>query len=295
MRPEKPKMLIIGARGFLGTYVAEAAGKLFDVIEGNRSTTGRPGEVAIDVKDAQSVNSAFRTTLPDVVLLLAAISDIDYCEKVPDEARAVNLRGAELVANACARSKARLVFTSTGAVFDGKQHGYTEESPVSPVSVYGHTKAEAERMILTLLPESLVLRIALAIGFARNPGHPALLDNWKQKLQAGKCLSFPVFEQRNPIDPWTFSHSVLDLLNNAVASGIFHIGCQDPVTRYDLGREIAVRMGYVDRIEAQTAEIPGRAPRGPDHYLLTGKLQATSTIPIPTSSEVIERCFDGIA
>jgi dTDP-4-dehydrorhamnose reductase len=291
MSPEKPRLLIIGSRGFLGSYAAQAAAPDFEVIEGNRSAKGQPG-VVIDVRDEDSVKAAFQTVRPDLVLLFSAISDIDRCEQFPDEAKAINLHGAEHVAHAGARGNARLLFISTGAVFDGRKHGYREEDPASPVSVYGETKAMAEKSVLALGSSAIVVRIALAIGFAHHSGTNSLLDNLKKRWASGQVVALPVHEQRNPIDAVTAARFMLELLKKKDAHGIFHVGCTDPITRYDLGLKLAARMGYPDQVEPQMEPIPGRAPRGPDHYLLTDKLQAVSAIPIPTCAQVIERCFD---
>lgn len=294
MSKEKPRMLIVGARGFLGSYLVKAVEADYDVVEGTRTAADGPDEVKIDLAEESSVRKAFQAVRPEVVVLLAAISDIDRCEESPEEARTVNLRGAEYVAEACVRSGARLLFTSTGAVFDGRKHGYSEDDAVNPVSVYGETKALAERSVLGLVPEAVVVRIALAIGFAARPGTNAVLEKLKQRLASGENMSFPVFEQRNPIDAVTASRWLLELLEKR-ARGIFHLGCQNSITRYDLGLKLASRMGYSGQVRAQHEPTPGRAPRGPDHYLLTEKLRTISAIPIPTCDQVIERCFDGLA
>jgi dTDP-4-dehydrorhamnose reductase len=290
----KPKVLVIGSRGFLGRYTTRALASEFAVVEGNRTTTGQPGEVKVDIKDKDSVAAAFDEVCPDIVFLLAAHSDIDYCEQHPEEARAVNLHGAEHVAWACARSNARLVFTSSGAVFDGRQDGYTEDSPVSPVSVYGETKARAEQLILALLPGAIIMRLALVIGFAVPPDANAFLDKLRKRWSAGESVAFPVFELRNPIDAAGCSQFMLELVKRQ-ERGIFHIGCMDPISRYHLGLKLAFRMGYADCVHPQWEPIRGRAPRGPNHFLLTGKLRAVSAIPIPACDQVIERCFDGLA
>ena len=295
MPKEKSRLLIIGSRGFLGSYTAGLASDEFSVIEGNRALSGRSAELSIDIADEASVKAAFAQAKPEFVLLLAAISDIDRCEQFPEQANAVNFRGAEHVAEACARGSARLLFTSTGAVFDGLHHGYTEQTPVSPASVYGQSKASAEASITRLLPSAIVVRIALAVGFAAPPNANALLDTLKKRWGAGESIAFPVFEQRNPIDAPTCSRFMLDLLRNPAARGIFHIGSQDPITRYELGLKLAHRMGYSDCVRPQLEQVPGRAPRGPNHHLLTDKLAAISAIPIPTCDQVIERCFDGSA
>jgi len=291
MSREKRRLFLIGSRGFLGSYAAQAAMAHFEVIEGNRSATERPG-VVVDISEEDSVRTSFQTARPDVVALFSAISDIDRCQQFPEEAKAVNLRGAEHVADACARSNVRLLFISTGAVFDGNKHGYTEVDPVSPVSVYGETKAMAEESVLALGSSAIVLRIALAIGFAAHSRTNSLLDNLRTKWSSGKVVALPVHEQRNPIDAVTASRFMLELLRRTDAHGIFHLGCADSITRYDLGLKLAARMGYSGLVEPQLAPVPGRAPRGPDHYLLTDKLRAVSGIPIPTCEQVIERCFD---
>ena len=290
MNETKPRMLIIGSRGFLGNYLTRAAGSDFLVIEGNRSSSERSTDVVMDIRNQQSVKHAFAAANPDIVLLLAAYADIDYCQQHPDEARAVNLRGAEHVAAECARSNVQLLFTSTGAVFDGKKHGYTEADSVSPVSVYGETKAAAETSISALVPNAILARISLVVGFAARFPTNSLLDNLKAKWIAGRSVAMPVFEYRNPIDAGTCSQILLDLLKKK-ERGVFNIGCADPVSRYDLGRKLASRMGYADLVQPLLKPIPGRAPRGPDHFLLTDKLRAVSAIPIPTSDQVVERCF----
>lgn len=295
MPRKKPRLLVIGSRGFLGKVAALSAVPEFEVIEGNRVAAGRSAEVEIDITKEDVVKAAFKTAQPDAVLLLSAISDIDRCEQLPDEAKAVNFRGAEHVAKACARSKTRLLFVSTAAVFDGRNYGYTEESPVSPISIYGETKAMAEASVLALIPSAIIVRIALVLGFAGRPASNAILDNLRAQWTSGHTVALPIFEQRNPIDTVTASRFMLDLLKKPETRGIFHIGCKDCITRYHLGLKIAFRMGYPGQVQPQREPAPGRAPRGPDHYLLTDKLAMTSTIPIPTCDQVIERCFDGLA
>jgi len=250
--------------------------------------------VAVDIRDQESVAAAFSNVRPEIVLLLAAHADIDYCQQHPKEASAVNLRGVEHVAQACARTGARLVFTSTGAVFDGREHGYDEGSPVSPVSIYGETKAEAERLIVDLLPDALIVRLALIIGFALSPGADGFLDKLKKKLAGGEPVELAVFEQRNPIDAGGCSEFIFELVNRG-CHGIFHIGSSDSISRYDLGLRLASKIRYAGCVQPQWETIPGRAPRGPDHFLRTDKLRAACSIPIPSCDLVIERCFDAIA
>jgi dTDP-4-dehydrorhamnose reductase len=290
---QKPRLLIIGSHGFLGRYAARGGGSGFTVVEGNRILDGGADEVTIDIRDQESVADAFNEACPEVVLLLAAHANIDYCELHPEEAWLVNLRGAEHVARACIRTGARLAFTSTGAVFDGRQHGYDEESPVSPVSIYGETKAEAEKLILDLLPDALIVRLPLVIGFALPPGTNGPFDRLKEQCARGEPVPLPVFEERNPIDAGTCSKFIFELVKSG-QRGIFHLGSSDSISRYHLGLQVAAKMGYSGCIQPQIRPASGRAPRGPDHFLLTDKLRALCATPIPDCDLVIERCFNYI-
>jgi dTDP-4-dehydrorhamnose reductase len=287
----EPRLLIIGANGFLGQHLVKAS-CCFEVFEADLAAPRGERGLAMDVTSAASVDAIFKNARPDVAVLLAAVSDIDQCEQHPEMAEAVNVCGAAHVADACARSGARMVFTSSAAVFDGMRHGYTERDAPTPLSVYGGTKARAEELILAKLPSALILRLALAIGFAEGSGTNAMLNRFAAKLGAGECVSLPDFEYRNPIDAGTFSTLLLELLNADDAAGIFHVGATEAISRFELGVKLAERMGFSPQlVEAQTEPLPGRAPRGLDHFLLAGKLGEVCRTPAPSCDEVIERAL----
>jgi len=290
----KLRLLIVGAGGFLGQHLARRAAACFDVYQADLGLT--PGEraVAMDITASRSVNVAFEQTAPDAVVLLAAVSDIDFCESRPDLAEAVNVSGTAHIAEACARAGARLVFLSSAAVFDGTQQGYRESDEINPLSVYGRTKACGEHMVARKLPSALILRLALVVGFAEGSGTNAMLNRFAAKLRAGERVSLPDFEYRNPIDPETLSAFIVDLIGLEDAAGIFHIGAQQAISRFELGVRLAERMGYPrDLVQPQTEPLPGRAARGLHHFLLTERIRAICRTPIPTCGEVIERAIHG--
>lgn len=288
----KPKILIVGARGFLGSYAVEAAGSRAEVVRGDRNNT-EPGGVAIDIRDASSVDKAFAVARPAGVLLLAAMADIDRCEAQPGEAFAVNVQGAEHVASACARSDARLVFASTGAVFDGLKQGYREEDDVSPISVYGKTKVEGEEIVRALAPSAAIIRLSLVLGWARRQGTNSMLNTLRERWQAGNAAAFPVAEVRNPVHAEHAAQAMVALLvEHLDARGIFHAGSSDTISRYELGRRLAERMNVRDElVKPQTEVIPGRAPRGAHHFLLPWKLEKLLGTKAQSSEQVIEGCF----
>lgn len=290
----KHRLLIIGAGGFVGQHLARQAASSFEVFRADLVPPPDANGLALDITSAASVDAGFRQISPHAVVLLAAIADIDQCETRPDLAEAVNVGGAAHVAEACSRTGARLLFISSAAVFDGAKHGYCDCDAVKPVSVYGRTKANAEELITTMLPQSIILRLALVIGFAEGSSTNAMLNKFATRLGAGEPVSLPDYEYRNPIDAGTLSTFIIELLQRDDASGILHLGAQQSISRFELGLRLAERLGLPRHlVQRQTQPLPGRAPRGLDHFLLTEKIRAFCRTPVPSVDEVIERAIHG--
>jgi dTDP-4-dehydrorhamnose reductase len=145
-----PRMLLIGARGFLGAHVAALATGRFECLPAGRGTP----DICLDITDAGEVRSVLERVRPQVVVLAAALSDIDECERRPTVAYRTNVEGAANVAHESSRVGARVVFTSTAAIFDGEEPEYMEDSLPSPLSVYGNSKAEAEQIVRAECPDT---------------------------------------------------------------------------------------------------------------------------------------------
>ncbi|MGD9720780.1 MAG: NAD(P)-dependent oxidoreductase [Pirellulales bacterium] len=288
----KPRLLIIGATGFVGSNWARSAERAFDVWRGSRHAGDAPQAVAIDIVDERSVTAAFERVRPEFVTLLAALSDIDRCQREPQLAERINLGGATNVARHCARTGARLLYTSTDAVFDGTRGLYREDDPPTPPNRYGETKVWAERAIAELVPTATIARLSLVLGTSALAGGNSYLEKVAGNLRAGNEIISPTYELRNPIDVATLCEFLFELTQHDRAAGIVHIGASDKISRYELARAIARGLGADERlIVPQDAPVPGRAPRGCDDFLATDRLRALCRTPVPTCAQVLERAL----
>ena len=115
----------------------------------------------LDVTDAVAVRQAVEASGADAVVNAAAFTAVDRAEAEPGLAAAVNADGARHVAAACAAAGLPLVHVSTDYVFDGtKGAPYVPGDAVSPLSVYGQTKAAGEAAVREALREHVVVRTA---------------------------------------------------------------------------------------------------------------------------------------
>ena len=119
------RLMVTGAGGFVGGSVVLQARNRWKTLAITR--TPRPPlehyaarvEV-IDITHRDSLCACMEAFRPDAVIHAAALADIDYCERHPEEAFAVNTSCTARLAEYCAAFGARLIYCSTDTVFDGK-------------------------------------------------------------------------------------------------------------------------------------------------------------------------------
>ena len=155
------RILVTGAAGFLGRYTVDAVREAGHVA----LTTARDGgDAAVDLLAPGMVAAVCEALSPDLVLHLAARSRMDACDADPAGAARAN---AWLPEEFAARFGARLLFTSTDLVFDGRSAPYPEAAAPSPLSVYGASKAQGEERVRA--HGGRVVRLPLLFG----PDDPA--------------------------------------------------------------------------------------------------------------------------
>jgi dTDP-4-dehydrorhamnose reductase len=119
----------------------------------------------MDVRDSQLVFQTIQEKHPDVVIHLAALTDVDYCQKNPDESFHTNTVGTHNVALACRRIDAVMVYLSTISVFDGtKREPYTEFDTPQPQSFYSQSKYRGELIVESLVSRYYIVRAGWMFG-----------------------------------------------------------------------------------------------------------------------------------
>ena len=97
---------------------------------------------ALDLTDESALWSALESYSPEAVINAAAYTAVDRAETESAAAFAVNAQAPELIAHWCRMRVVPFIHFGTDYVFDGTKNGaYTEADPVSPVNVYGRSKA----------------------------------------------------------------------------------------------------------------------------------------------------------
>ena len=152
------RILLTGANGQVGWELSNRGAKRgLEILALDRS--------ALDITDQVSVSEEVNRPGVSLVVNAAGYTAVDQAESEPDLAFAVNRDGPADLASACGKAGIPLVHISTDYIFDGQKQGaYLETDPVSPLSVYGKSKAAGEVEVRKHLKEHFILRTGWVYG-----------------------------------------------------------------------------------------------------------------------------------
>ena len=152
------RVLVTGAKGMMGTDLCRI------LLEKGYDVTITDIE-EMDVRDWEKVNSIVRAVQPETVFHLAALTDVDDCERKPDESFLTNTLGTQNVALACRDVDATMIYISTASVFDGtKCEPYTEFDKPDPQSWYSRSKYQGELVVEKILTKYYIARAGWMFG-----------------------------------------------------------------------------------------------------------------------------------
>lgn len=227
-------ILITGASGQLGMSLKRIFNSKYEIISttGNNNPTG--SSMHLDVTNPMLFKEVIETTNPDLVINLAALTNVDLCEKNPELAYSINIGGMDNLVNAF---KGPIIHVSTDYVFDGEDGPYKEEDTTNPLNVYGLSKLESEKLLLDHSENSLVIRSNVLYDYSSKS--EASFLNWVvDSLTQEKEINVVEDQWNNPT--WTGSLAVvIDRAIDTQLTGLVHWGDGDLVSRFDFANKIA--------------------------------------------------------
>jgi dTDP-4-dehydrorhamnose reductase len=243
----------------------------------------------LDLADNQALIAAVKKFKPDAIVNCAALANIDACEKQPEEARLINTVMPGSLAAVCWQNGVKLIHISTDAVFDGKKGEYDEEDLPNPLSVYAHTKLDAEQRVLSENPDAIVARVNF-YGFSLS-GKRSLVEFFLNNLAAGNPINGFVDVMFCPL-------YVTDLVDVLVAmaakdlKGLYHVVAPAALSKYAFGVKIAEKFGFDKALIQPKSVLEGGllAARSPRLDLKIGKLQKEKITP-PGQSECLAHLY----
>jgi dTDP-4-dehydrorhamnose reductase len=234
-----PRTAVIGAGGYLGRHLLAAYQRVYPDTLGV-DVVG-PWTHLLDLAAPDIRPLKLRESGYEYAIISAAVTGLARCEQDKDYTRARNVTGTLELARQLTGEGVIPVFFSTDNVFDGREGGYTDEAPTSPVNEYGAQKAEMERR----LPEVtrgryLIPRLGKVFGLIR--GDRTLLDEMAERLSRGQEVAAARDQIFCPVLVGDVVWAVLGL-QEVGATGLFNVCAPEVWSRFDLALALAQALG----------------------------------------------------
>lgn len=265
---EPMRVLLTGGTGLLGWTLLQrmpADWQIFVTTHKNPNLPSLGAHVEtlnVDLRSQQQIQAAVERALPDVVIHTASVGNLDVGEAGKDEAWQINVLGTQYLLEACQPYQPHITHCSTIYVFDGEHPPYSEQSVPAPLSFYGKTKLASEEVAQQLSQRLLIMRLNTVYGW-HLPGQRLNWVTWiLGKLQANQ----PVMAVNDIYNNLVWVEDVASAILSGVtkaATGLYHVGGQETLSRYDFSLKIAKEFGYNQELISPVSDdfFPTMVPR----------------------------------
>ena len=231
------KIVITGGSGCVGSRFKKMWQEKYEIL----ALSSRD----LDVTDQAAIDRFMDEKKPDYVIHAAGIPSQQFCTEHPEKAHAVNVDGALYMAEACKRTGAKMVFTSTEQLFNGSPEPgpYTEESKPYPDTIYGQNKLEVEEKLPEIFSDYWVVRFTWIFGLPEKDcaeGTNILWDTMKS-LMKNQPIKTSEYEFRGMTDVDEICVNLEKLFS--LPYGTYHFGSTNNDGRYEIVRYIMEKLG----------------------------------------------------
>jgi UDP-glucose 4-epimerase len=234
------KTLITGGAGFIGSAIVPQLKKdsceifvLDNLSFGSRDFIDIPDShfFLADIRDIEKVNEIITQIQPEIVVHLAAIHFIPYCNQHPFEAADINIRGTINVLDACKRltSLKKIFFASTAAVYPISDNAVNENHELLPLDIYGLSKLTGENLFKKFWLETGIDTVICRFfnAFGPNETNAHLIPEIEKQLKDGvRTIKLGnLTPKRDFIHTYDMASAVSKLLKHEKAGyDIFNLG-----------------------------------------------------------------------
>lgn len=215
----------------------------------------------------------------DIIIPLAAIVGAPACQRAPQTAREVNVEQAENIAKIISPNQ-KVLFPVTNSGYGIGEAGKEcdETSPLKPISLYGKTKVEAERIIINSC-EAITFRLATVFGTSPRMRVDLLVNDFVYRAFNDRFIVlFESHFKRNYIHirdvAAAFIHGIDDF--NNLKGNVYNIGLSSAnLSKLELCEQIKKHIPNFQIIQNEFAEDPDKR----DYIVSNAKIEATGWRP----------------
>ncbi len=239
------RILVTGSNGLLGQKLVKLLAnkeeiELFATSKGANRISKQEGYSyqSLDITNEQEVNTVFNSFKPTVVINTAAMTNVDACENDKELCWDLNVNAVKYQIAAAEKHQAHFIHLSTDFVFDGEAGPYKEEDVPNPLSYYGKSKYEAEKLVQNAKTKWSIVRTIIVYGVVEDMSRSNIVLWAKEALEKGNPLTIVDDQFRSPTLAEDLAMGCW-LIAEKGAEGIYHISGKDTMSIIELVNRVA--------------------------------------------------------
>ena len=287
------KLLIIGGASLVGNTIIDYAKDDYELFATEHNipiNNPKVSSVKLDLLDGgKKIIDYIKKIKPSAVIHTVAFPNVDFCELNPKLTDSLHVKITEEISEICSTVNSKLIYFSTDAVFDGNKSGkYVELDTPNPMSYYGKTKLEAEKIILQNR-NNLILRTTVIYGWHKR----SRFTNWVlDTLKNKKPVTAFTDQYNTPTLVDDLAQSVFSIIKKDL-SGLFHTSGKSCLNRFEFAQKLAKSFNLDPNliIPTKSADIPQIAPRPKNGCLDSSQFEDKSGIKFNKIDSGIDHIF----
>jgi dTDP-4-dehydrorhamnose reductase len=202
----------------------------------------------VDVRDLKSILDVAKNFNPHLIMNLAALTDLEYCETNCENAWLTNGLGQE---NSCLVAKLLnipIVYISTAGIFDGEKEEYNDFDKPEPLSVYGKSKYYGETITKSFGIEHFIFRAGWMMGGGVIKDKKFINKMFKQIKEGKKELFIIDDKLGTPTYTVDFANAMFKIIETDFY-GLYNMACSGSGSRFDVATEFLKCLGVEEKVK----------------------------------------------
>ncbi|GGH58134.1 NAD(P)-dependent oxidoreductase [Paenibacillus silvae] len=202
----------------------------------------------LDVRDLEEYMIEADKFKPNVIIHLAALTDLEYCEENQENAYLTNVIGAENSVIVAKELQAKLVYISTAGIFDGEKEEYDDWDTPNPLNVYGRSKYLGEKYVVDNYDKYYVCRAGWMMGGGESKDKK-FVKKIIEQINNGKKELYVVDDKLGtPTYTKDFANNIYELIKTNYF-GVYNMVCEGDGSRFDVAKEILEVLNLTNEIK----------------------------------------------
>jgi len=252
------KILVTGSNGLLGQKLTDLLRYHtdYELIASSKGINRYPSSEGyvyeeLDVTDYDDLKRIIEKHKPYAVIHTAAMTNVDQCETEKVACQKLNVDSVSHLISLAKEYPFYLVHLSTDFIFDGTSGPYKETDIPNPLSLYGHSKLEAEQLLIQSEIQYSILRTIIVYGVAAAMSRSNIVLWAKGALEKGSPIKVVNDQFRMPTLAEDLAKACILAIDKR-AQGIYHISGKDYMSVIEMVKRIAKFFKLNDSIIEET-------------------------------------------